>query len=80
MLYEKFYAGNSLIVRNQNDREAPWQKFHDTVDGLLARIEVPRRRPELNCSTVEWAVAPCAAPVPAALLVASGLVSARELS
>jgi 4-hydroxyphenylacetate 3-monooxygenase len=41
MLYEKFYAGNSLIVRNQRDREAPWEKFHDTVDGLLARIEVP---------------------------------------
>jgi 4-hydroxyphenylacetate 3-monooxygenase len=41
MLYEKFYAGNSLIVRNQNDREAPWQGFHDTVDGLLARISVP---------------------------------------
>jgi 4-hydroxyphenylacetate 3-monooxygenase len=41
MLYEKFYAGNSLIVRNQSDREAPWQKFHDTVDGLLARIAVP---------------------------------------
>ena len=43
MLYEKFYAGNSLIVRNQNDREAPWERFHDTVDGLLARIEVPGR-------------------------------------
>jgi len=42
MLYEKFYAGNSLIVRNQNDREAPWERFHDTVDGLLARIAVER--------------------------------------
>jgi 4-hydroxyphenylacetate 3-monooxygenase len=41
MLYEKFYAGNSLIVRNQSDREAPWQRFHDTVDGLLASISVP---------------------------------------
>ncbi len=41
MLYEKFYAGNSLIVRNQSDREAPWQRFHDTVDGLLARIAIP---------------------------------------
>lgn len=41
MLYEKFYAGNSIIVRNQSDREAPWQSFHDTVDRLLASIEVP---------------------------------------
>jgi 4-hydroxyphenylacetate 3-monooxygenase len=40
MLYEKFYAGNSLIVRNQSDREAPWEKFHDTVDQLLGRIEI----------------------------------------
>ena len=41
MLYEKFYAGNSLVVRNQSDREAPWERFHATVDGLLDRIEVP---------------------------------------
>jgi 4-hydroxyphenylacetate 3-monooxygenase len=41
MLYEKFYAGNSLVVRNQNDREAPWERFHTTVDDLLARIAVP---------------------------------------
>ena len=40
MLYEKFYAGNSLIVRNQSDREAPWEKFHNTVDQLLGRIEI----------------------------------------
>jgi 4-hydroxyphenylacetate 3-monooxygenase len=37
-LYEKFYAGNSIIVRNQNDREAPWGKFHATVDGLIDDI------------------------------------------
>ena len=41
MLYEKFYAGSSIVVRNQSDREAPWQSFHDTVDRLLAGIEVP---------------------------------------
>jgi hypothetical protein len=41
-LYERFYAGNSIIVRNQSDREAPWEKFHATVDGLLARVEAPR--------------------------------------
>jgi 4-hydroxyphenylacetate 3-monooxygenase len=41
MLYEKFYAGSSIVVRNQSDREAPWQQFHDTVDRLLAQIEVP---------------------------------------
>jgi 4-hydroxyphenylacetate 3-monooxygenase len=41
MLYEKFYAGSAIVVRNQNDREAPWQSFHDTVDRLLASIEVP---------------------------------------
>jgi 4-hydroxyphenylacetate 3-monooxygenase len=41
MLYEKFYAGSSIVVRNQSDREAPWERFHATVDGLLARIAVP---------------------------------------
>jgi len=41
MLYEKFYAGSSIVVRNQSDREAPWQNFHDIVDRLLAGIEVP---------------------------------------
>ncbi len=41
MLYEKFYAGSSIVVRNQSDREAPWQSFHDTVDRLLADIELP---------------------------------------
>jgi 4-hydroxyphenylacetate 3-monooxygenase len=44
MLYEKFYAGNSIVVRNQSDREAPWQRFHGTVDGLLDSIEVPNRK------------------------------------
>jgi 4-hydroxyphenylacetate 3-monooxygenase len=43
MLYEKFYAGNSLIVRNQSDREAPWEQFHGIVDGLLAKVETPKR-------------------------------------
>ncbi len=43
MLYEKFYAGNSLVVRNQSDREAPWERFHATVDGLLERIKPPAR-------------------------------------
>jgi 4-hydroxyphenylacetate 3-monooxygenase len=42
MLYEKFYAGNSVVVRNQNDREAPWESFHATVDRLLAAIEMPQ--------------------------------------
>jgi len=28
-------------VRNQSDREAPWEKFHATVDGLLERIRTP---------------------------------------
>ena len=41
MLYERFYAGNSIIVRNQSDREAPWEKFHATVDGLLERVRTP---------------------------------------
>ena len=44
MLYEKFYAGNSLVVRNQSDREAPWERFHAIVDRLLERIEVPSKR------------------------------------
>jgi 4-hydroxyphenylacetate 3-monooxygenase len=41
MLYEKFYAGSSIVVRNQSDREAPWERFHATVDRLLNSIEVP---------------------------------------
>jgi len=41
MLYEKFYAGNSLVVRNQSDREAPWDDFHGIVDGLLDKVAVP---------------------------------------
>jgi 4-hydroxyphenylacetate 3-monooxygenase len=41
MLYEKFYAGSSIVVRNQNDREAPWQHFHAVVDRLLGSIETP---------------------------------------
>jgi 4-hydroxyphenylacetate 3-monooxygenase len=40
-LYEKFYAGNSIVVRNQSDREAPWSQFHGTVDKLLESIETP---------------------------------------
>jgi 4-hydroxyphenylacetate 3-monooxygenase len=43
MLYEKFYAGSSIVVRNQSDREAPWECFHATVDRLLDSIEVPGR-------------------------------------
>ena len=41
MLYERFYAGNSIIVRNQSDREAPWKTVHATVDGLLERVQTP---------------------------------------
>ncbi len=41
MLYEKFYAGNSMVVRNQNDREAPWEQFHATVDRLLDDVAIP---------------------------------------
>jgi 4-hydroxyphenylacetate 3-monooxygenase len=41
MLYEKFYAGNSIIVRNQSDREAPWPKFHRIVDDVLAAVPMP---------------------------------------
>jgi 4-hydroxyphenylacetate 3-monooxygenase len=46
MLYEKIYAGNSLVVRNQSDREAPWEAFHGIVDGLLGQVEVPRPLPK----------------------------------
>ncbi len=35
-LYEKFYAGHSALVRASCDREAPWDKFHATVDRALA--------------------------------------------
>ena len=46
MLYEKFYAGNSIVVRNQSDREAPWERFHGIVDRLLGGIAVPDFTPE----------------------------------
>ena len=41
ILYEKFYAGNSVVVRNQSFREAPWDDFHAIVDDAMAGIEVP---------------------------------------
>ena len=41
ILYEKFYAGNSVIVRNQSFREAPWDDFHAVVDEALDKIEAP---------------------------------------
>jgi 4-hydroxyphenylacetate 3-monooxygenase len=40
-LYEKFYAGNSILVRNQSDREAPWDRFHKIVDDLMDEIPEP---------------------------------------
>lgn len=46
MLYEKFYAGSSIVVRNQSDREAPWERFHAIVEGLLNSIDVPRSADE----------------------------------
>jgi 4-hydroxyphenylacetate 3-monooxygenase len=38
-LYEKFYAGNSTLVRNSCDREAPWDQFHEVVDRALGLAE-----------------------------------------
>ncbi len=43
MLYEKFYAGNSMVVRNQSDREAPWNKFHDKVRIFLDDVSLPEK-------------------------------------
>ena len=40
-LYEKFYAGNSILVRNQSDREAPWDRFHKIVDDLMDATPEP---------------------------------------
>jgi hypothetical protein len=34
------------VVRNQSDREAPWERFHAIVDGLLASIAVPGKASE----------------------------------
>lgn len=47
--YEKFFAGASFIVRNHNHREAPWDRWHATVDSVLARMETAgdeRRAPD----------------------------------
>jgi 4-hydroxyphenylacetate 3-monooxygenase len=43
--YEKFYAGASFIVRNHNFREAPWERYHEVVDGLMAGYGVPAGAP-----------------------------------
>jgi 4-hydroxyphenylacetate 3-monooxygenase len=42
LLYEKFYAGASFIVRNHAFREAPWTEFHKIVDGLMASYDIPQ--------------------------------------
>jgi 4-hydroxyphenylacetate 3-monooxygenase len=42
MQYEKFYAGASFIIRNHSFREAPWEHFHEVVDGLLKSYDVPK--------------------------------------
>ena len=39
-LYEKFYAGSVIIVRNQNDREVLWEEFHAIVDDQQDGISV----------------------------------------
>jgi 4-hydroxyphenylacetate 3-monooxygenase len=39
--YEKFYAGASLIIRNHNFREAPWEHFHKVVEDAMAGYGVP---------------------------------------
>src|SRR5262249_7055342 len=41
MLYEKFYAGNSLVVRNQSDRDAPREFFHGIWDVRLRDLSLP---------------------------------------
>jgi 4-hydroxyphenylacetate 3-monooxygenase len=42
MHYQRFYAGNSIIVCNQSEHEAPWERFRATVDGLLERVGPPQ--------------------------------------
>ena len=39
--YDKFYAGASFIIRNHNFREAPWEHYHQVVDGLMASYDYP---------------------------------------
>ena len=39
--YEKFYAGASFIVRGHNYTHAPWDHFHNVVDGLLKSYDIP---------------------------------------
>ena len=39
--YEKFYAGPSFVVRSHSFREAPWETFHDLVDQVIDRNDVP---------------------------------------
>jgi hypothetical protein len=34
-------ASNSIIVRKESDREAPLERFHIAVDGLLERAGAP---------------------------------------
>ena len=44
-LYERFYAGTSTIVRSQNHREAPWDRYHRLVDDMIAAIPEPGAGP-----------------------------------
>jgi 4-hydroxyphenylacetate 3-monooxygenase len=39
--YEKFYAGNSLVVRNNSYLHAHWDALHKVVDDLLASYGPP---------------------------------------
>ena len=50
-LYEKFYAGNSVVVRNQSYREAPWDEFHAIIDDALAAIAEPGPVLDRNTTT-----------------------------
>jgi 4-hydroxyphenylacetate 3-monooxygenase len=40
--YEKFYAGASFIVRGHNFNHAPWDHFHEVVNGLMASYDYPQ--------------------------------------
>jgi 4-hydroxyphenylacetate 3-monooxygenase len=43
--YERFYAGPPYVVRDHSYRECPWERFHQIVDDLLARYDVPAEWP-----------------------------------
>src|SRR4029079_2320553 len=43
LLYEKFYAGASFIIRNHSYRETDWNEFNTLIDTVMSGYDVPNK-------------------------------------